>query len=582
MEPIIGIDLGTTYSEAAYIFNGQAKVIKGHDNGIFPSCVGLDSNDGILVGMEAKNQYAAAPDRTVVSIKRWMGSDKKLCLGDNDYLPQEISAFILTALKRDAEKALGMEISRAVITVPAYFTDSQRQATREAGRIAGLDVTRIINEPTAASLAYESNSRKNQKILVYDLGGGTFDVSIVSIEEGVVEVLASTGDNNLGGDDFDNKIADLLVEHIKNEMGISVKNDQKVTARLKQAAEAAKIRLSTAPYAKIEEDHIGKKGVKDLHLSYEISRTKFQELIEDDLQRTMDSVSKALRDAAMLPSAIDKIILVGGSTRIPLISEMLKEKLGKQPHGEVDADLCVALGAAIQAGMEMGMDVDTVLVDITPYTFGTSALGQLNGMPYQDQFVPIINRNTKLPATKGDSFFTVYDNQEAVEITVYQGENPDALQNVLIGKFMFHLTPAPAGSALLTTFSLDLNGILKVHSVEKETGKEIEGVVENAISQFSEKDITESKRKIEGMWGENERVHDDAGSEADDKIRTELPADMLETLKQAEEELDNAPLEDRDEMVNLMEDIKEAAKENRMDEAREKQKELDDILFYLG
>ena len=246
MEPIIGIDLGTTYSEAAYIFNGQAKVIEGHDNGIFHSCVGVDSNGGILVGMEAKNQYAAAPDRTVVSIKRWMGSDKKLHLGEDDYLPQEISAFILKALKRRAEKALGMEISKAVITVPAYFTDSQRQATREAGEIAGLDVTRIINEPTAASLAYESNSPKNQKILVYDLGGGTFDVSIVSIEEGVVEVLAGTGDNNLGGDDFDNKIADLLVDHIKNNLGISVKDDRKVMARLKQAAEAAKIRLSSA------------------------------------------------------------------------------------------------------------------------------------------------------------------------------------------------------------------------------------------------------------------------------------------------------------------------------------------------
>ncbi|MBW1759408.1 MAG: Hsp70 family protein, partial [Deltaproteobacteria bacterium] len=374
MEPVVGIDLGTTNSEIAFIIDGNAKVLKDKDNGIVPSCVGLDNQGNIITGVEARNQAAIAPDRTVLSVKRSMGSETKFQMNDSSYLPQEISAFILKALKQRAEKLLDKKISKAVITVPAYFTDAQRQATRDAGAIAGLDVIRIINEPTAAALAYESTNPKNQRILVYDLGGGTFDVSIVKIEQGIVEVLSSTGDNHLGGDDFDQKIVDLLVEHIEKELKLTVAGDPVVMARLKHAAEKAKITLSSEPYARIEEDHIGKKAFKDIHLSFELSRTDFDMMIEDALIRTMESVNKALKDASSLPSAIDTIILVGGSTRIPKISDMLEEKFNIIPHSEIDPDLCVGIGAAIQAGREMGLDSSSVLLDITPYTFGTSAV----------------------------------------------------------------------------------------------------------------------------------------------------------------------------------------------------------------
>ncbi|KPA14855.1 molecular chaperone DnaK, partial [Candidatus Magnetomorum sp. HK-1] len=356
MEPIVGIDLGTTNSEVAFVINENAEIIKDDDNGIMPSCVGLNSDGAIIVGTEAKNQAEIFPESTVLSVKRLMGKEEKIVLGSQSYLPQEISAFILKALKERAEKTLNQKVSKAVITVPAYFTDAQRQATREAGEIAGLNVVRIINEPTAAALAYETDRSDRQNILIYDLGGGTFDVSIVKIESDVVEVMASTGDNHLGGDDFDNAIISILLDHIQNELKIKVKNDNKLIARLKRAAENAKIELSSNPYVTIEEDHIGRKAFRDVHLSYELSREAFDDLIHDDISRTMDAVNTALKDANLLPADIDKIILVGGSTRIPKISSLLEEKFSQLPHGEIDPDLCVALGAAIQAGREMGMD----------------------------------------------------------------------------------------------------------------------------------------------------------------------------------------------------------------------------------
>jgi molecular chaperone DnaK (HSP70) len=584
MEPIVGIDLGTTNSEVAFIINGNADVLKLNDNGIVPSCVGLDKDGKIVVGAEARNQSAIAPDRTVLSVKRLMGTDEKLQMGDASYLPQEISAFILKSLKERAEKVLEQRISKAVITVPAYFTDAQRHATREAGKIAGLDVVRIINEPTAAALAYESTRSETQRILIYDLGGGTFDVSIVKIEDGVVEVLSSTGDNHLGGDDFDQSLADLLLEHIENELKLSVKDNPVTLARLKRAAENAKIALSSSPYAKIEEDHIGKKLLKDVHLSYELSREDFEELIEDDLERTMESVNKALKDAELLPSAVDKIILVGGSTRIPRISEMLEQKFGKLPHSEIDPDLCVALGAAIQAGREMGMDSTSILLDITPYTFGTSAIGELDGIPCMTRFVSLIRRNTKLPTSKSEAFYTVYDNQDMVEIKVYQGEKPNALDNIQIGKYKFKLSPRmPEGSIIVLNFDLDLNGILKIEAVEKATGRKINAVIENAFAKFTDQEMSDSRKRIEDMWGE--RIDDDVDSEDDieaDAGDEDMPPDLAELIRKAETQLDAAADEDRDEMINLMEDIRDAVKEGNLDEARELSKELEDILFYLG
>ncbi len=581
MEPIIGIDLGTTNSEVAFIMDGSATVLLDNDNGIVPSVVGIDTNGKIIVGREALNQAVIAPDRTVQSVKRRMGSDDRIQMGDGvTYLPQEISACILKALKERAEKCLQKPIAKAVITVPAYFTDAQRQATREAGEIAGLNVVRIINEPTAASLAYESQNPNSQTILVYDLGGGTFDVSIVRIENGIVEVLSSTGDNHLGGDDFDQLIVNRLTAHIQEDLSLDVTGNPVVMARLKRAAETAKIALSFEPFVRIEEDHIGKKLLKSIHLSYELSRSDFIEMIEDDLSRTMDSVTKALEDAAMLPSAIDKIILVGGSTRIPEISRMLEEKFGQMPHGEIDPDLCVALGAAIQAGREMGLDSSSVLLDITPYSFGTSAVGEIDGIPTPYMYVPLIRRNTKLPASRSDAFYTLVDNQKQVEVTVYQGEQHHALDNVLLGKFMFYLTPAPRESDIILNFDLDLNGILKIQAVEKATGKKIEAVIENAMGRFSDTEISQFRKRVDDLWIEPENAFepDPVGGASGEP----LPADIESILGKAAAKLDDAPAEDRDEMVNLMEDIQDAARDNRLEDARVLAKELEEILFYIG
>jgi molecular chaperone DnaK len=579
-EPIVGIDLGTTNSEVAFILDGVSTVLLDDDNGIVPSVVGLDDNGKIIVGREALNQAVIAPDRTVHSVKRRMGSSDRIQMGDTTYLPQEISACILKALKERAEKYIQKSIDKAVITVPAYFTDVQRQATREAGEIAGLNVVRIINEPTAASLAYESHNPIAQTILIYDLGGGTFDVSIVRIENGIVEVLSSTGDNHLGGDDFDQCIVNRLTDYITKELSLDVIKNPVIMARLKRAAETAKIALSYEPFVRIEEDHIGKKLFKSIHLSYELSRADFIEMIQDDLSRTMDSVTKALNDASMLPSQIDKIILVGGSTRIPQISQMLEEKFGQMPHGEIDPDLCVALGAAIQAGREMGLDSSSVLLDITPYSFGTSVLGELNGIPTPHVYVPLIRRNTKLPASRSEVFYTVYDNQKQVEVTVYQGEEPHSLDNVLLGKFLFQLKPSPSGSMIIIHFELDLNGILKMQAIEKATGNKIEGIIENAIGRSSADEISRFRQRVDDMWNESENSFE--SDSASGVSGSALPSDIQMILDKAADKLNEASSEDRDEMVNLMEDIQDAAGDNRLDDARALSKELEEILFYIG
>ncbi|MCP4692257.1 MAG: Hsp70 family protein [Desulfobacterales bacterium] len=586
MEPIVGIDLGTTNSEVSYVFDGSMEVIRDEDDGIVPSCVGIGDDGEIFAGVKARNQAVIAPDRTVMSVKRRMGTDETLPLGKHAFTPQEISAFILKALKERAEKAIGTSVGKAIITVPAYFTDAQRQATREAGEIAGLEVVRIINEPTAAALAYESANPETRRILVYDLGGGTFDVSIVKIEEGVVEVLSSTGDNHLGGDDFDRKIVDHLVRHIEKELHLRVDGNPVIMSRLKRAAESAKIELSSAPFSLIEEDHIGKKGPRQIHLSLELSRMDFEAMIESHLSRTMESVNKALEDAGMPPSDIDKVILVGGSTRIPRVSRMLEKKIGRPPHAEIDPDLCVAIGAGMQAGREMGMDQSGVLLDITPYTFGTSALGVVDGFPRHDVFVPMIRRNTKLPARKSEVFLTVAENQEAVDVKVYQGESPDALDNILLGNWLFKLTRAPMNSEIVMHFDLDLNGILKIKAVEKKTGKEINGVIENAISRFTEGELTETRDKINGLWSDAREPAAQAGDAEADAGEAGTPSDNLpprlaEILARAEKALPDASDDDRDEMVNLMEDIRDAVKEERLEDADKSGDELDDILFYL-
>ena len=587
-DTIIGIDLGTTNSEVAILSGGRPEVVREDGDAILPSCVGLDEAGNVIVGRQARNQSAVAPERTVLSVKRLMGSGERVSMGAEEYTPQEISAFILKALKERAARALGHDVRRAVITVPAYFTDAQRQATREAGRIAGLEVVRIINEPTAAALSYEARGEGSRKILVYDLGGGTFDVSVVAIEDGVVEVLASTGDHRLGGDDFDRIVAERLNAHVETELGIDgSRDDRPLQARLRRASEEAKIELSSQPWVRVEEDHVASVDGEPKHLSCELSRADFEQDLDEMLARTMQSVTTALNDAGVRPSQLDRILMVGGSTRIPRIARLLAERLGQEPHGEVDPDLCVALGAAVQAGIEMGQDMQSVLVDITPYTFGTSAMGELYGMPYAHQFVPIIRRNTKLPATRTEAFFTVTEGQEAVQIVVYQGEDPDALKNVEIGSFHFSGLNRERGAydqGLLFTYRLDLDGLLEVHAVERATGREIHGVVENAMGRSTEEALAASRERIEGLWGEEEDASAGSAGEApvvEAVARSETPAEIQETLDRAARALDTAPPEDQDEMIDLIEDLHSALREGRTEDAASVRQNLDEILFYL-
>ena len=600
-EPIIGIDLGTTNSEVAIISGGRPEVVREGGEAILPSCVGLDEAGNVIVGRQARNQAAAAPERTVLSVKRLMGTETRVRMGEDEYTPQEISAFILKALKERAERALGRKVRKAVITVPAYFTDAQRQATREAGEIAGLAVVRIINEPTAAALSYESRGEGHRRILVYDLGGGTFDVSVVGIEEGVVEVLATTGDNRLGGDDFDALVVERLDAHLETDMGIEgAREDRLLQARLARAAERAKMELSDQPYVRVEEDHVASVDGEAKHLSCELARADFESDVEELLARTMQAVTTALDDADVRPSQLDRILMVGGSTRIPRIAALLAERLGQEPHGEVDPDLCVALGAAVQAGIEMGQDMPAVLVDITPYTFGTSAVGELYGMPYAHQYVPLIRRNAKLPATRTEVFFTVHDDQDAVEIKVYQGEDPDALKNVEIGTFRIVGLNRQEGArdeGLLFTYSLDLDGLLHVHARERATGREIRGVVENALGRSTEEALGAARERVSALWGDEGAGGDDAGEDAgkpteeaaggsagggpEEAARPGLSPEVRETLERAEKALDTAPAEDREEMVDLMEDLRDALKAGRLEQAAGVKKDLDEILFYL-
>ena len=600
-EPIIGIDLGTTNSEVAILSGGKPWVVREGDEAILPSCVGLDEAGNVIVGRQARNQAAAVPERTVLSVKRLMGTETRVRMGEDEYTPQEISAFILKALKERADRALGRDVRKAVITVPAYFTDAQRQATREAGEIAGLTVVRIVNEPTAAALSYESGGEGHRRLLVYDLGGGTFDISVVGSEEGVVEVLSSTGDNQLGGDDFDTLVVERLNVHIETEMGVEgARGDRLLQARLRRAAERAKMELSDQPYVRVEEDHVASVDGEAKHLSCELARADFESDVEELLARTMKAVTTALNDAGVHPSQLDRILMVGGSTRIPRIAALLAERLGQEPHGEVDPDLCVALGAAVQAGIEMGQDMPAVLVDITPYTFGTSAVGELYGMPYAHQFVPLIRRNAKLPATRTDVFFTMYEDQETVEIKVYQGEDPDALKNVEIGTFRFSGLNRQKGAhdqGILFTYSLDLDGLLQVHARERATGREIHGVVENALGRSTDEALSAARERVSALWGDEEATEEAAGGgigepmeeaaggstgrRLEEAARPGVPPEIRETLERAEKALDTAPAEDREEMVDLMEDLRDALKEGRLEQAAGVKQDLDEILFYL-
>jgi molecular chaperone DnaK len=575
-EEIVGIDLGTTNSEIALYRNGRPEILADEQGRkILPSVVGLTETGELLVGEEARNQWLLYPDRTVRSIKRRMGQAATVQMAGREYTPQEISAIILKRLKEIAETRLGQAVRKAVITVPAYFSDTQRQATREAGEIAGLEVVRIINEPTAAALVYEAGQHEGKRILVYDLGGGTFDVSVVRIEEGVVEVISSHGNNQLGGDDFDQKIVAHILEHLKIREAVDVSAEPRAMARILRAAEAAKKHLSDHPFARIEEEYLTEVEGKPVHLSMELARHEYEAMIAPYVEETLQAIHTALRSADLTASQVEKILLVGGATRTPMIRRRLVEVFGHEPRGEVDADLCVALGAAIEGAAIAGAEVSAVLVDVTPYTFGTSALGEFEGELYPYKYVSIIPRNTPIPVRKSEVFYTVADDQARVDVRVYQGENADALQNIKIGEFRVEgLSKAPAGNEVVLDLALDRDGILHVAALEKKTGLERRISIDQAVTRYEAAELQQAKERIGSLFGETgaeTAVGGDAG----------IDVEIAALLEKAQGKLDVVGDEDRRELIDLMEAVRDtqtADDRAALDQARG---QLADLLFYL-
>lgn len=504
MAKTIGIDLGTTNSVVAVMEGGKPTVIANAEGSrTTPSIVGFSKSGERLVGQLAKRQAILNPDRTVISIKRHMGEDFKKNIDGKDYTPQEISAMILRKLADDASSYLGEKVTSAVITVPAYFNDAQRQATKDAGKIAGLDVLRIVNEPTAAALAYGLEKEKTEKVLVFDLGGGTFDVSILEIGDGVHEVLSTSGDTHLGGDDFDQKVMDFLAEEFKKTEGIDLKNDKQAMQRLKEAAEKAKCELSSVVETNINLPFITADANGPKHLDMTLSRAKFEELSHDLLERCKKPVEQAIKDAGISKNEIDEVVLVGGSTRIPAVQALVKEYTGKEPNQSVNPDEVVAVGAAVQAGVLAGEVKDIVLLDVTPLTLGIETLGGV--------MTPLVQRNTTIPVSKSQVFSTADDNQTAVDIHVLQGERPMARDNKSLGMFRLDgIPPAMKGMPQIeVTFDIDANGIVNVTAKDKATNKEQKITITNS-SNLSESDIDKMVKEAEANATEDKKKKEEA------------------------------------------------------------------------
>ncbi|MBY0204283.1 molecular chaperone DnaK [Paenibacillus cucumis (ex Kampfer et al. 2016)] len=562
MSKVIGIDLGTTNSCVAVMEGGEAVVIPNPEGArTTPSVVGFKKDGERVVGETAKRQAITNPDRTIISIKRHMGTSHKETIDSKDYSPQEISAIILQKLKADAEAYLGQTVTQAVITVPAYFNDSQRQATKDAGKIAGLEVLRIVNEPTAAALAYGMEKSEDQTILVYDLGGGTFDVSILELGDGFFEVKATSGDNQLGGDDFDQVIIDYLVNEFKKDQGIDLSKDKAAVQRLKDAAEKAKKELSGVLTTTISLPFITVADGVPQHLELNLSRAKFEELSAGLVERTLEPTRRALSDAGMTPNDIDKIVLVGGSTRIPAVQEAIKKLTGKEPHKGVNPDEVVALGAAVQAGVLTGDVKDVVLLDVTPLSLGIETAGGV--------FTKMIERNTTIPTSKSQVFSTYADNQPSVEIHVLQGEREMAAGNKTLGRFMLgDIPPAPRGVPQIeVSFDIDANGIVNVSATDKGTNKtqkititsssglsdaEVEQMMKDAELHAEEdrkrKELVEAKNSADQLIYSVDKTIKDLGEKADagevekanaakEKLQGVLASDNLEDIKAATEEL---------------------------------------------